>query len=73
MRRITPTDPGLHWKEGRWQHTGVEAGETTIHVFNIYDWPMGTTDLIARQKFLWLELFAQVATLGNVPWVIGGD
>eukprot|EP00972_Heterocapsa_arctica_P064349 9497087-Heterocapsa_arctica.AAC.1 len=34
---------------------------------------MGTTDLVARQKSLWMELFAQVATLGNAPWVIGGD
>eukprot|EP00972_Heterocapsa_arctica_P007662 1116537-Heterocapsa_arctica.AAC.1 len=34
---------------------------------------MGTTDLVARQEALRLELFAQVATLGNAPWVIGGD
>eukprot|EP00972_Heterocapsa_arctica_P031114 4580543-Heterocapsa_arctica.AAC.1 len=66
--RIPRINPGPHWKEGRWQHTGVEAGETTIHVFNSYGWPLGTTDLVARQRALWLELVGQVATLGNAPW-----
>eukprot|EP00972_Heterocapsa_arctica_P050005 7353534-Heterocapsa_arctica.AAC.1 len=50
IRRIPPAKPGPHWKEGRWQHTGIEAGGTTIHVLNVYGWPLGTTDLPARQK-----------------------
>eukprot|EP00972_Heterocapsa_arctica_P014337 2109907-Heterocapsa_arctica.AAC.1 len=73
LRRIQPPNPGPHWKEGRWQHTGIEAGGTTIHVLNVYGWPLGTTDLPARQKALWLEIFEQVATLGGAPWVIRGD
>eukprot|EP00972_Heterocapsa_arctica_P077574 11442110-Heterocapsa_arctica.AAC.1 len=73
LRRITPAVQGPHWKEGRWQHTGVEAGGTTIHFFNVYGWPQGTNDLPSRQKALWLKLFEQVASLGRAPWVIGGD
>eukprot|EP00972_Heterocapsa_arctica_P071192 10517019-Heterocapsa_arctica.AAC.1 len=68
LRRITPDVQGPHWKEGRRQHTGVEAGGTTVHFFNVYGWPHGTTDLPARQKALWLEFFEQVAFLGRAPW-----
>eukprot|EP00972_Heterocapsa_arctica_P018938 2797105-Heterocapsa_arctica.AAC.1 len=36
IRKISPAVQGPHWTEGRWQHTGIEAGGTTIHIFNVY-------------------------------------